>query len=238
MPVAIELQAERTPGRDAQIDQAQLGVDEVEVIVQAFTGSRAQESAMGLLAVPGLVGGTGFHRRDDMHQAGMVAALREHLGNHLLLADVAVGNVLNGNAGSRSQLGGALAHTVTKRLGKSRIVEDADLPRRKKCRHPFRIARPGQGPGDDDPVVAGEHPSETLAVTLGQQPPHPSLPLHTPDASILSCLVPAWRVRNYKEPEVTTAPERALVLPSRAPPTTHSNRDPTNSVGTHRDLLR
>ena len=32
VPVAIELQAERTPGRDAQIDQAQLGVDEVEVI--------------------------------------------------------------------------------------------------------------------------------------------------------------------------------------------------------------
>src|SRR5215813_5714992 len=58
VPVAIELQAERTPGRDAQIDQAQLGVDEVEVIMQALTGSRAQESAMGLLAVPGLVGGT------------------------------------------------------------------------------------------------------------------------------------------------------------------------------------
>ena len=96
MSVAIELQAERTPSRDAQIDQAQLGVDEVEVIMQAFTGSRAQESAMGLLAVPGLVGGTGFHRRDDMHQAGMVAACGQHLGNHLLLADVAVGNVVDG----------------------------------------------------------------------------------------------------------------------------------------------
>src|SRR5262249_742964 len=54
MSVAIELQAERTPSRHAHIDQAQLGVDEVEVIVQAFTGSRAQESAMGLFAMPGL----------------------------------------------------------------------------------------------------------------------------------------------------------------------------------------
>jgi len=35
-PFAIELEAERTPGRHAQIDQAQLGVDEVEVIMQAF----------------------------------------------------------------------------------------------------------------------------------------------------------------------------------------------------------
>ena len=63
-----------------------------------------------------------------MHQAGMVAALREHLGNHLLLADVAVGNMLDGVAGSCSQLAGTPAHTVTKRLGKSRIVEDADVP--------------------------------------------------------------------------------------------------------------
>jgi len=160
--------------------------------VQAFTGSRAQEIAMGLLAVPGLVGGAGFHRREDMHQAGMVAARGQHFGNHVLLADVAAGNVLDGNAGSRSQLGSALAHTVAKRLGKSRIVEDADLPCREKCRHPRRITRLRQGAGHDDPVVAGEHPGEALAVTLGQQPPQPSLPLHASDAFILSCLVPAW----------------------------------------------
>jgi hypothetical protein len=36
MSVAIELQEERAPSRHAQIDQAQLGVDEVEVIMQAF----------------------------------------------------------------------------------------------------------------------------------------------------------------------------------------------------------
>src|SRR5499427_8607572 len=192
MSVAIELETERTPGGNAQIDQAQVGVDEVEVIMQALTGRRAQERAMGLLAVPGLVSGAGFHRRDDMHQAGMVAARGQHLGNHVLLADLAVGNMLDGNGGTRRQLGGALAHAVTKRLGKSRIIEDADLPRRQKGRHAVRVARPGQGAGDDDPVIAGERSSEALAVTLGQQPPQPSLPRDTSDASILPCLVPAW----------------------------------------------
>jgi len=127
-----------------------------------------------------------------MHQTGMVAALGQHLGNHLLLADVAVGNVFDRDAGSRSQFSGALAHTVTKRLGKSRIVEDADVVRRQKCRHSLRIACPGQGAGDDDPVAARQHPGEALAVTLPQQPPHPSLPRDTSDASILPCLVPAW----------------------------------------------
>src|SRR5499433_4246407 len=140
MSVAIELETERTPGGNAQIDQAQFGVDEVEVIMQAFTGRRAQERAMGLLAVPGLVSGAGFHRRDDVHQAGMVAARGQHLSNHVLLADLAVGNVLDANAGTRRQLRGALAHAVTKRLGKTRIIEDADLPRRQKGRHAVRVA--------------------------------------------------------------------------------------------------
>ena len=90
------------PEAHAQMDQTQFGVDEVEVIMQAFTGGRAQKSAVGVLAVPGLVSGTGFHRREDMHQAGMVAACGQHLGNHVLFADVAVGNVLDGNAGSRA----------------------------------------------------------------------------------------------------------------------------------------
>ena len=130
-----------------------------------------------------------------MHQAGMVAACGQHLGNHLLLADVAVGNVLDGNAGRRSQLGGALAHTVTKRLGKSRIVEDADLPRRQKCRHPLCITHPGQRTGDDDPVVAGEHPGEALAVTLRQQLPQPPLPL----PALLRLYYPVWfRLRRLR----------------------------------------
>jgi len=147
---------------------------------------------MRLLVVPGLIAVAGFHRRDDMHQAGMVATDGKHLGDDVLLAVMALGNMVDGDASSTGQLGSPLAHAVTKRLGKLRIVEDADLPRRKKCRHPLRVARPGQRPGDDDTVVTGQHPGEALAVTLGQQPAQPSLPLHTSAAAILSCLVPAW----------------------------------------------
>src|SRR6202030_3762551 len=59
MPIAIELQTERAPGRHAQIDQAQLGVDEVEVVMQAFASIRPQEGAMRVLVMPGLVGVAG-----------------------------------------------------------------------------------------------------------------------------------------------------------------------------------
>src|ERR1700730_2797809 len=177
VPVAIELEAEWTPSRHPQIDQAQLGVHEVEVVMQAFAGIRPQEGAMRLLVVPGLVGVAGFHRRDDMHQAGMGAAHRKHLGDDVLLADVALGDVLDGNASGTGQLGGAFAHPITKRFGKSRIIKDLDLPRRKKPRHSPRIAGPRQRARDDNPVVAGEYPGEARAVTPLQALPHPPPPL-------------------------------------------------------------
>src|SRR5882672_5051173 len=190
MPVAVELEAERTPRRHAQIDQAQLGVDEVEVVVQAFAGIRPQEAAMRLFVVPRLVGVAGFHRRDDMDQTGMVAAHGKYLGNDVFLADVLLGNVFDGDASRTSQCGSAVAHAITKRFGKSRIVEDLDLPRRKKPRHSLRVAGPGQRTGGDDPVVAGEHSSEALAVTLRQRLLQPLLPLPASPSLILSCLVP------------------------------------------------
>src|SRR5262245_57679055 len=76
-----------------------------------------------------------------------------------------------------ANLGGTLAHAVTQRLGKSRVVEDADLPRRKKGRHSLRVASPRQRAGDDNPVVAGQHPREPFAVTLRQWPLQAGLPL-------------------------------------------------------------
>jgi hypothetical protein len=69
---------------------------------------------------------------------------------------VVLGNVFDGNASGTRQLGGALAHSIAKRFGKSRIVEDTDLPRRKKSRHSLRVTGSRQRAGDDDPVIAGE----------------------------------------------------------------------------------
>src|SRR5215469_9233243 len=162
--------------------------------MQTFAAVRSQEGAMGAFVVPRLVAVAGFHCRDDMHQAGMIAAVGKHLGDDVLLADMALGNVLDGYAGGTGQCGSAGAHPIPQRFSKSRIVEDPDLPSREKCRHSLRIADPRQGARDDDPVIAGEHASEALAVPL-RQVPQPPLPFPTPPTVILSCLVPsvpAW----------------------------------------------
>jgi hypothetical protein len=117
---------------------------------------------------------------------GSFAAAGEHLGDDALLADVALGNVLDGHAGGTGQLGGADAHPIPQRFGKSRIVEDPDLPGREKCRHSLRIAGSRQCAGDDDPIITGEHSGEALAGPLRHQVPQPPLPFPTPPAAILS----------------------------------------------------
>ena len=102
VPVAIELEAERAPSRHPQIDQTQLGIDEVEVIMQAFAAIWPQGGAMRLLVVPGLVAVAGFHCRDDMHQAGMVAADGKHLGDDGFLACSMATPAALANAAARS----------------------------------------------------------------------------------------------------------------------------------------
>src|ERR1700748_1647474 len=101
MAVAVELQAERRPGGNPQIDQAEFGVHEVEIIVQALAAGRAQIGLVRLLVMPWLVGVAGLHRRDDVNQAGMLAALLQHLGDNRLLADMALSDMLNRAPGLR-----------------------------------------------------------------------------------------------------------------------------------------
>jgi hypothetical protein len=79
---------------------------------------------MRLFVVPGLVGVAGFHRRNDMDQAAMVTAHGKYLGDDVFLANVLLGNVFDGDASRTGQFGSAVAHAITKRFGKSRIVFD------------------------------------------------------------------------------------------------------------------
>src|SRR3954471_13360855 len=101
---------------------------------------------MRVLVMPGLVGAAGFHRRDDVHQAGTVTTDDKHLGDDVLLADVVLGNVFDGNASGTRQLGGALAHSIAQWFGKSRIVEDPARALGKTCSMKAR-APSACGPG-------------------------------------------------------------------------------------------
>ena len=77
MSIEIDLQAKRCPGGYADITEPKGFIDEVEVIMEAFARGGFQRGVAGLLVMPGAIGGTGLHGREDMDQAGMITALGE-----------------------------------------------------------------------------------------------------------------------------------------------------------------
>src|SRR5271165_3577982 len=172
MAVAIELQAERRPGWNAHIDQAKLLIDEIEIIVQAFACVRAQESLVRFLVVPRLVGAAGFHGRDDMSEARMIPALSDRLGDNVLLADMALRNMLDADACRLSEPCRVLPHFVAQRSCELRIIENADGVRVKKRRHAFGVTDARERAGDHDAVVAGKNSSNPLIVAFNKPLPH------------------------------------------------------------------
>jgi hypothetical protein len=168
MAVAIELQAERRPGRHAKINQPPLGIHEVEIIMQALAAVRPHIGAVGGLVVPGLVGIAGFHRRNDMHKAGTVAASGEDFRDNLFFADVAFGDVLDRDSGLHRHRRGARAHRIAQRRGKLRIIENPNLVGVEKPRHSLGVAHPRKRPRHHHPIKTGQHRGNPLVVAFRQ----------------------------------------------------------------------
>ena len=121
----------------------------------------------------------------------MIAACGQHLGHHVLLADMGLVDVLDRHPGLHTDFLGTGANALAQRLGKTRVVEDADAARLQDARHPRRVACPGQGTGNDDSVVARQYTRQALPVTLRQQLGHCRDLLCSCLRTSLTCLVPA-----------------------------------------------
>src|SRR5580700_6863649 len=185
MAVAIELQPERTPGWHPQMDQSQLCIHEVEVVVQAFAAVRLQKILAGLLVVPGLIAVAGLHGRDHMHQAGMIPPLGQYLGDHLFLANVALGDVLDRNPSLARNRRRPLTHPIPQRHAELRVDENAYALRIKNVGHASRKARPWKRSRDQNSIVAGQHTRDMLTITFRQRTSHPA----SPPPSTLSSMI-------------------------------------------------
>ena len=105
----------------------------------------------------------------------MLAALLQHLGDNRLLADMALGDMLNRDPGFSGQRCRRLAHPIAQCHGKLRVVENTDLVGVEEPRHPVRVADGGERPGHHNPVVAGQHFRNSVAVAFHKCAHHGTL---------------------------------------------------------------
>jgi len=166
VPVAVELEPERRPGGHSEVAEPQFPVDEVEVVMEALGLGGPEERLPAPLVVPRLERRTRLHRREDVHQAGMVPAGGEQLLDPVLLAEGLAPDELDREPVRCRQPLRVGAELLAKRLGESRVVEQADLPRPQKARHRVRMAEIGERPGEHHPVEAGEDSADLAGVSV------------------------------------------------------------------------
>jgi hypothetical protein len=154
MPVEIKLQAERCPGRDPQVAQPQFRVDEVEVVMQTFCLGGLEGGIAGGLVVPGPERGAGFHRREDMDQAGVITALGDDCFDALFLTEVVAPDKLDLQSVLTSKLPSACADLLSKLLGEQGVIEKSNSLQPQMPRHGLRMTDIGEGANNYHPVEA------------------------------------------------------------------------------------
>ena len=102
----------------------------------------------------------------------MIPSLGKYLGDHLFLANVALGDVLDRNPSLASNRRRLLTHPITQRRRKLRIVENADPLRIKKVGHAPCKARPWKRSSNQNTIVAGQHTCDMLTIAFRQRPRH------------------------------------------------------------------
>jgi len=170
MAIAVELRPERRPGRHPQIAQAELRIDEVEVVMQARAVLVAQRGLARRLVVPGGERGAGLQRREDVDQAGMVPTLVKNGADALVLAEGARrADELDHQPLLPRQPLRILPDLLAQRLSEARLVEQPDVVCPQVGGHALRIADAGQRARDDDAIIAGHHARDLRSVAIGQQ---------------------------------------------------------------------
>lgn len=126
--VEVDLQPAGQPCRHSHVAEPQFVVDEIEVVVQTLAIVRPQEGLAGVLVVPGLVGRTRLHHREDAYQSWLLSAFRHDLLYPVFLSHVTLAEKFDLESAGRCHPFGVLAQLIAKWFRKLRIVEDADLP--------------------------------------------------------------------------------------------------------------
>src|SRR3990172_9060025 len=169
MSVEIELQPEGGPGRDPQVAQTQVLVDEIEIVVEALGLPPFQEGLPRLLVVPGAKRRTGFHGREDVHQPRPIATLLQDGLDPFLLAEVFLGDVVDGQLVLGGQTLSVGADLIPQRLGELGVVEEADSADPQRFGHRLGVGDVDHAARDDDAVETGQSADDLVGVGFSER---------------------------------------------------------------------
>lgn len=167
--VVIELQTERSPGRNTQIAEPEVIKDEVKIVMKTFPIGWLQEGLVRLLVVPGFVRGTRFHGREYVYQTGMCTPLGNDFTDSFLFAKRLSSYKLDLETAFLGNTFGVDSDLFSKRLGPFGVVKDPDFVRIEISRHSLGVANRWYRSGNDDTIKTGKYAENLIRVAFGEK---------------------------------------------------------------------
>jgi len=162
MTIEIDLQAKGAPSGDPHIAKSQFLIDKVEVVVQTLAVVGFEESLVSGLVMPGLVGLTGFHGREDVDEPWMDASLLDDLPDSIFFSEVLLSDELDFEAVSLGNVLGIVPQLISERFCETRVIKDTDVVDSEITAHSFSVAEPGHCPLNHYSIKAGENSRDLL----------------------------------------------------------------------------
>ena len=166
--VEIKLETKRRPRRYSEITQAKLGINEIEVVMQAFAAVVFEECFVGFLVMPGLIARTGLHGREYMHKAGMRTALNDEVLYALFLAKVLLADEVDDKVVLCGNRFGIFPYLFSQRQCPLGIVENTDAVECQKPRHSLSIAYTWNGAGQNNTVNTGNNSLDLITMSFNE----------------------------------------------------------------------
>lgn len=166
--VEIELETKRRPRRHSEITQAKLGINEIEVVMQALSAVVFEECFVGCLVMPGLIARTGLHGREYMHKAGMRTALNDDVLYALFLAKVLFADEVDNKVVLCGNRFGIFAYLFSQRQCPLGIVENTDAVECQKPCHSLSIAYAWNRTGQNNTVKTGNNALDFITMSFNE----------------------------------------------------------------------
>src|SRR6266404_8116010 len=122
----------------------------------------------GLLVMPRLETFAGFHRRKNMHQAGVASAFFQNLGDAIFLSQPPPFKVFDFQSRLAGHQDRIVTHLITQRFGKQLKIETTDVQRVEPSPQYIRMRHVDQRAGNNHPIVTAENPVDLIGVTFQQ----------------------------------------------------------------------
>lgn len=87
MAIHVELKTERCTGRDAQVTQTKLFINEIKVIMKAFALVKLEKGLARCFIMPWPISIALFHGRKDVNQSFGLSGLADDLLNAVIFAE-------------------------------------------------------------------------------------------------------------------------------------------------------